>query len=168
MAIGGSYAEDSREIKDLTHEEQLWIGHAAAARSADAVLEMHRDHPASSSGAPRASNWRTAPMMKEPAQVFAYELYKNPEIRGFVDRVVGTGLPTMEHIQEIYESLGDEPTFREDLAAAQAKIVERFGERFVLRDDVPAVPAAIVPRLIRSGTSGGGRTFRPRVSGTGA
>ena len=177
-ALGGTYADDSREIKDLTREEQLWIqqytrtadeiGHHAAARSADSVLEMHKTHPASSSGAPRASDWRNAPMMKEPAQVFAYELYKHPEMRGFVDRVVGSGIPTMENIQEIYESLGDEPMFREDLAAAQAKIVERFGERFVLMDDVPPQPAAIVPRMIRSGTSGGGRTFRPRVSGTGA
>ena len=177
-ALGGSYADDSREIKDLTHEEQLWIqqytraadeiGHAAAARSADSVLEMHRDHPAASSGAPRASDWRNAPVMREPAQVFAYELYKHPEIRDFVDRVVGSEIPIMAHIQEIYESLGDEPMFREELAAAQAKIVERFGERFVLMDDVPPQVAAIVPRMIRSGTSGGGRTYRPRVSGTGA
>ena len=98
-ALGGSYADDSREIKDLTHEEQLWIqqytraadeiGHAAAARRADEVLEMHRDHPASASRAPKASAWRNTPPMKEPAMVFAYELYRHPQMRGFIDVVVG-------------------------------------------------------------------------------
>ena len=162
---------------DLTHEEQLWlqqytrtadeIGHDAAARRADAVLEMHRDHPASSSAPPKASDWRTTPRVSEPAQVFAYEWYKHPEMRGFIDRVVGDKIRTMEDIQEIYESL-NEPMFREELAAAMKKIVERFGECLVLMDDEPAQVAAIVPRLIRSGTSGGGRTFRQRVTGTGA
>ena len=177
-ALGGSYADDSREIKDLTHQEQLWIqqytraadevGHAAAARSADSVLEMHRDHPAAISAHPRTADWRTTPHMKEPAQVFAYELYKHPEMRGFVDGVIGDKIPTMEDIQEIYKTLGDEPLFREDLAAAQKKIIERFGERFIFMDDTPAQVASWAPRAIRSGTSGGGRTFRSCVSSTGA
>ena len=177
--LGGTYSDDSREILDLTHEERLWlqqytrtadeIGHDAAAASADQVVRMHRETPVASAGAPRATDWRSAPMMREPAQVFAYELYKHPELRDFVDRVVGSaGVPTMENIQEIYEALEDEPLFREDLAAAQRKIVERFGERFILMDTEPAAVASVAPRLIRSGTSGGGRTYRPRVSGTGA
>ena len=123
--MGGTYADDIREIKDMTHQEQLWlqqyhrvadeIGHDAAARRADAALEMHKAYPAALSHPPAAVDWRNT-RMKEPALVFAHELYQHPEMRGFIDNMVGDKLPTMEDIQDIYESLKDEPAFREDLA----------------------------------------------------
>ena len=58
---------------------------------------------------------------------FAHELYKHPEMRGYMDQMIGSRIPSMKDIQDLYEALEETP-MREHLISVQNKIVSRFGE----------------------------------------
>ena len=96
------------------------------------------------------------------ALVFAHELYKHPDMRGYMDQMIGSRIPSMKDIQDLYQALEETPT-REYLLSVQEKVVRRYSEDYVLIEgSAPVVP--IQPRFTRgSGSSGG--VFRPRVVG---
>ena len=103
------------------------------------------------------------------ALAFARELYKHPELRGYMDEMIGSRIPSMKDIQDVYKAMEETP-FRDDLMEVQKKMVRRFGEDVILLDTERI--ETLEPRLVRgSGTSGGpsssagpsGGIFRPRV-----
>ena len=103
------------------------------------------------------------------ALVYAHELYKHPELRGYMDKEIGRRIPSMKDIQDVYEDLADSP-FRDYLIKVQEMMVERFGEGVILLDSGRL--ETLEPRRLRgSGSSGGasgsagpsGGVYRPRV-----
>ena len=96
------------------------------------------------------------------ALVFAHELYKHPEMRGYMDQMMGSRIPSMKDIMDLYEALEETP-MREHLLSVQDKVVRRFGEDYIMIEGSAPV-YTVAPRLARgSGSSGG--IFRPRVVG---
>ena len=102
------------------------------------------------------------------ALVFAHELYKHPELRGYMDQMIGSRIPSMKDIQDIYEAL--ETPMREHLLSVQDKVVRRYGEDYMLiAGSAPVVTVA--PRFTGGSGSSGARSasssgvFRPRVVG---
>ena len=102
------------------------------------------------------------------ALAYAHELYKHPELRGYMDEMIGSRIPSMKDIQEVYEAKAETP-FRDYLIHVQDKMVRRFGEDVMILDSGRI--ESIEPRFVRSGPSGassgsagpGGGTFRPRI-----
>ena len=103
------------------------------------------------------------------ALVFAHELYKHPDMRGYMDQTIGSRIPSMKDIQDLYEALEETP-MREHLLSVQDKVVKRYGEDYMLIEGSAPV-VTVAPRFARgtpstggaSGSSGG--VFRPRVVG---
>ena len=159
----------TREIKELSEGERAFI------------KEQEALPAAASSSAPSAADWRHTSMtgltlassgIKETeALAYAHELYKNPELRGYMDETIGSRIPSMKDIQELYEALEDTP-MREYLLSVQDRIVKRHGEDYMLIEGAAPV-VAVEPRFTRlgapsaargaSGSSGG--VFHPRVTG---
>ena len=103
------------------------------------------------------------------ALAFAHELYKHPELRGYMDEMIGSGIPSMKDIQDVYEAMAETP-FRDYLINVQDKMVRRFGEDVMLLDSGRI--ETLEPRLVRgSGSSGAasgsagpsGGVYRPRI-----
>ena len=111
------------------------------------------------------------------ALAFAHELYKHPELRGYIDEMIGSRIPSMKDIQDVYAAMEETP-FRDYLMEVQKKMVRRFGEDVILLDTERI--ETLQPRLVRgasssAGPSGGlggassssagpsGGVFRPRV-----
>ena len=96
------------------------------------------------------------------ALAYAHELYKHPEMRGYMDEMIGSLIPSMIDIQDLYEALEETP-MREYLLSVQDTVVKRYGEDYMLIEGSAPV-VTVEPRLTRgSGSSGG--TFRPRMVG---
>ena len=149
----------TREIKELSAGER-------------AFLREESLPAAASSSAPSAADWRHTSMMglelassginETEALVFAHELYKHPEMRGYMDEMIGSRIPSMKDIQDLYEALEETP-LREYLLSVQDTVVKRYGEDYMLIEGAAPVET-VMPRLTRgSGSSGG--VFRPRVMG---
>ena len=105
------------------------------------------------------------------ALAYAHELYKHQELRGHMDEMIGSQIPSMKDIQDVYEAMAETP-FRDYLINVQGKMVRRFGEDVMLLDSGRI--ETLEPRLTRgSGTSGGasgsagpsGGVLRPRIVG---
>ena len=95
------------------------------------------------------------------ALVFAHELYKHPEMRGYMDQMIGSRIPSMKDIQDLYAAL-EGTSMREHLLSVQDKVVSRFGEEYIMLEGAAPV-YNVAPRLTRGSGSSGGGIFRPRV-----
>ena len=65
-----------------------------------------------------------------------------------MDEKIGSRIPSMKDIQDVYEALADTP-FREYLFKVQEMMVERFGEDVILLDSGRLETRE--PRLVRGG-----------------
>ena len=82
------------------------------------------------------------------ALVFAHELYKHPDMRGYMDNLLGYRIPSMKDIRDIYDALEDTPHMRGHLLSVQDKVVRRYGEDYMLIEG--SAPVVIVaPRFTR-------------------
>ena len=98
------------------------------------------------------------------ALVYAHELYKHPDLRGFMDEKIGSRIPSMNDILQLYSDL-EETSMRDYLLTVQDKVVARFGEENMLIEGA-APTYEVAPRRIRGGSSSSsGGVFRPRVEG---
>ena len=88
-----------------------------------------------SSSGPDPADWRTTSMMglklegsglkETPALGYAFELYKHPQLRGYMDKEISSRIPSMKDIQDVYEAMA-ETSFREYLINVQEKMVRRW------------------------------------------
>ena len=97
------------------------------------------------------------------ALAFAHELYKHPELRGYMDQMIGSRIPSMKDIQDLYEALEETP-MREYLLSVQDKVIKRYGEEYMLIEGSAPV-VTVEPRFTRGASGSSGGTFRPRVVG---
>ena len=72
-------------------------------------------------------------LKETPALGYAFELYKHPHLRGYMDEEIDSRIPSMKDIQDVYEALADTP-FRDYLIKVQEMMVDRFGEEVILLD----------------------------------
>ena len=168
----------TREIEDLREDERAVMRDERRAQR-DMPAGRPEGMPAMGSAGPDPADWRTTSMMglelsslgikETEALAYAHELYKHPELRGYMDEMIGSRIPSMKDIQEVYEAMAETP-FRDYLINVQDKMVRRFGEDVILLDTGRI--ETLEPRLVRgSGKSGGpsssagpsGGVFRPRV-----
>ena len=67
------------------------------------------------------------------ALAYAHEFYKHPALQGFIDKMIGSRIPSMKDIQDVYEAMAETP-FRDYRINVQDKMVRRFGEDVMLLD----------------------------------
>ena len=75
---------------------------------------------------------------------------------------------TMKDVQDVYDKLQDNPFYREYLIHCRNQIAKIYGGQYYsVMEDAPPPPTitAMVPRTLRTGSSGGGITHRPRAAG---
>ena len=105
------------------------------------------------------------------ALAYAHELYKHPELKGCMNGLIGSRIPSMKDIQDAYEAMAESP-YRDFLFNVHDKMVRRFGEDVMILDSGRIETPE--PRLTRgSGSSGGasgsagpsGGALRPRIVG---
>ena len=87
------------------------------------------------------------------ALAYAHELYKHPALQGFMDEKIGSRIPSMKDIQDLYEDMEDTP-FLDYLMSVQQKMVRRFGEDVILLDTERI--ETLEPRLVRGASSSAG------------
>ena len=127
-----------------------------------------QDAPSSSARDTRGLDWRNT-LYKVPAWHFGHLLYKHPDVQKLMDDMIGRNRVTMKHIQDIYDKLQDNDFYREFLNLVRIEIAKIYGDQYYSVMDAPPPPTATAktPRMIRSGTSGGGAiALRSGVAGT--
>ena len=75
---------------------------------------------------------------------------------------------TMKEVQDVYDKLQDNSFYRDFLNLVRMGIAKIYEDQYYsVMEDAPPPPTitAMVPRTLRSGTSGGGITHRPRAAG---
>ena len=183
-AVGGQLAENPDP------NERLWlqvfgqkvedVGVSAAATSAsDAVMRSAR--PEGRSGGPeaiegemsredsmRGTDWRSTIHKGYPAWHWGYMLYQHPDLRTLMDRRIGQNRRvTMKDVEDVYEKLEDNPFYREYLIRCRDQIARLYGAKYYAvmpTAPPPSTTTELVPRAVRSGSSGGAITLRPRGS----
>ena len=76
-----------------------------------------------------------------------------------MDDMIGKNRETMKNVQDIYDKLQENPFYREFLNLVRMEIAKIYGDQYYsVMEDAPPPPTitAKTPRMIRSGTSGGG------------
>ena len=177
--IGGRFdVGKTQEIKDLREDERAFLseeGKRSAPKGTPAISSAMK------SFGPDPADWRSTSMMglelessgikETEALAYAHELYKHPQLMGFMDEMMGSRIPSMQDIQDVYEAMAETP-FRDYLFNVQDKMVRRFGEDVIILDTGRL--EVLQPRLTRgSGSSGGasgsagpsGGVLRPRIVG---
>ena len=157
-----------RQEREQSAQEQAFLDEMRSARP-----EGMSAYPAASSSGPSPADWRSTSMMglelassginETAALVFAHELYKHPDMRGYMDHLIGSRIPSMRDIQDLYRDLEGSP-MREYLLSVQDKVVKRYGEDYMLIEGSAPV-VTIVPRFTRGASGSSGGVFRPRVVG---
>ena len=125
------------------------------------------DAPSSSARDTRGLDWRNT-LYKVPAWHFGYLLYQEPDLQKTLDKMVGRNRITMKHVQDLYDKLQDNEYYREFLNGVRLQIAKIYGAQYLSVMDAPAPPTmtAKTPRMINSGTSGGGAiALRSGVTG---
>ena len=177
-AVGGQLAENPDP------NERLWlqvfgqkvedVGVSAAATSASDAVKMASYQPASIEGemsreeSMRGTDWRMTIHKGYPAWHWGYMLYQHPDLRTLMDRRIGQNRRvTMKDVQDVYDKLQDNPFYREYLIRCRDQIARLYGDQYysVMDGAPPPSTTALVPRAVRSGSSGGAITHRPRASG---
>ena len=80
-----------------------------------------------------------------------------------MDQMIGSRIPGMKDIRDLYEALEVTP-MREYLLSVQDQVVKRYGEDYILIEGSAPV-ATIAPRFTRGASGSSGGVFRPRVVG---
>ena len=95
-------------------------------------------------------------------------LYQHPDLQTLMDRRIGErSRVTMDDIEDVYDKLQDNSFYRQYLLQVRSEIAKIYGDQYyqVMDELPPPTFTAKVPHMIRSGTSGGGITHRPRAAG---
>ena len=173
-AVGGQLAENpdpnERMWLQIFGEKVEEVGVRMAASSATDAVYMAAYHPEAGSEDKQVSfrgeDWRTT-VHKTPALHLAHVLYSHPDLRVMMDRIIGVNRePTMNDVKEIFDKLKENSYYREFLLRIRNEMAKIYGTPLhALMDDAPPTSTAMVPRTMRSGSSGGGITHRPRATG---
>ena len=177
-ANGLSFDEAMRmvggQVSNFSHPtERLWlrvfgerveeVGVQRAAMDATKAVQENvyetpiEDAPSSSALDTRGLDWRRT-LYKVPAWHFAHLLYQHPDLQKTMDKIIGRDRVTMKHIADIYEKLQSNPIYREFLNLVRIQMGKIYGPQYygVMDEPLPPTMTAKTPRMITSGTSGGG------------
>ena len=93
----------TQEIEDLREDERAFLSEGTRMKSS----------------APDPADWRSTSMMglelessgikETEALAYAHERYKHSELGGFMDGLIGSRMPSMKDIQDVYEAMAEAP-----------------------------------------------------------